>query len=77
MGEVVPPATLPPGHRCRTDDLAYVSVGDWWRDHVGHVPIQAAAALSRYQSARGCSFAEAFAALTGRDGPIILIEHWT
>ena len=36
--------SLPPGHRCRVDDLAYDSVSDWYRDHIGHVPVQAAAA---------------------------------
>jgi hypothetical protein len=65
---------LPPGHRCRTDDLAYETVGAWFDDHQGRVPIQAAAGLDRYIRTHGCTFAEAFAALTGRRGPIILIE---
>lgn len=42
------PGSLPPGHRCRVDDLAYTSVGSWWADHRGRVPIQAAAGLDRY-----------------------------
>ena len=68
------PATLPPGHRCRVDDLAYTSVGDWFADHRGRMPIQAAAGLDRYMKAHGCTFAEAFAVLTGPGGPLILIE---
>jgi hypothetical protein len=66
--------SLPPGHRCRVDDLAYTSVSDWFNDHHGRVPIQAAAGLDRYIKATGCTFAEAFAALSGKGGPIILIE---
>ena len=68
------PGSLPPGHRCRTDDLAYTSVSDWFNDHHGRVPIQAAAGLDRYMKRTGATFAEAFMALTGERGPIILIE---
>jgi hypothetical protein len=68
------PGTLPPGHRCRVDDLAYESVSDWFTDHRGHVPIQAVAGLDRHIKATGSTFAEAFAALSGKGGPIILIE---
>ena len=25
--------SLPPGHRCRVDDLAYESVSAWFHDH--------------------------------------------
>ena len=67
--------SLPPGHRCRVDDLAYDSVSDWFNDHHGRVPIQAAAALDRYVRTTGCTFAEAFTALTGKRGPIILIAE--
>jgi hypothetical protein len=69
------PETLPPGHRCRVDDLAYASLSDWFRDHRGHVPIQASAGLDRYIKATGSTFAEAFAALSRKGGPIILIEE--
>jgi hypothetical protein len=69
------PGTLPPGHRCRVDDLAYASLSDWFGDHRGHVPIQAAGGLDRYMRATGSTFAEAFAALSGKDGPIILIDE--
>ena len=65
---------LPSEHRCRVDDLAYTTVGEWFEDHHGRVPIQAAAGLSRYMKAHGCSFGEAWTALTAPDGPIILIE---
>jgi len=66
--------TLPPSHRCRVDDLRYESVLAWFEDHRGRVPIQAAHGLDRYMKAHGCTFAEAFAALTN-GGPIILIER--
>ena len=69
------PGSLPPGHRCRVDDLAYASVSDWFTDHRGRVPIQAAAGLDRYMRAKGCTFAEAFMALSGKGGPMILIEE--
>jgi hypothetical protein len=61
-------------YRCRVDDLAYTTVSDWYNDHHGRVPIQAAAGLDRYMKAKGCTLAEAFAALSGTGGPIILIE---
>jgi hypothetical protein len=65
---VLPPANLPAGHHCRVDDLTYTNVHDWYRDHVGHVPVQAAAGLDRYMRAHGCTFAEAFITLTGPRG---------
>jgi hypothetical protein len=67
--------SLPPGHRCRVDDLAYASVSDWFNDHHGRVPIQAAAGLDPYIKATGSTFAEAFAALSRKGGPIILMEE--
>jgi len=66
---------LPPEHRCRVDDLAYTNVLDWFEDHHGRVPIQAAAGLSRYIKAHGCTFAEAWTALTAPGRPIILIDE--
>ena len=69
------PGSLPPGHRCRVDDLGYPSVSGWFNDHRGRVPVQAAAGLDRFIRAKGCTFAEAFAALTGDRGPIILISE--
>jgi hypothetical protein len=69
------PGSLPPGHGCRVDDLAYQSVSAWFTDHRGRVPIQAAAGLDRYIRATGCTFAEAFTALSGKGGPIILIDE--
>ena len=74
-GYVPSPGQLPAGHRCRTDDLAYTSVSNWYRDHHGRVPIQAAAGLDRYMRQHDCTFAEAFTALTGRGGPIILLDE--
>ena len=67
--------SLPDGHRCRVDDLAYTTVSDWFNDHHGRVPIQAAAGLDRHMKRTGCTFAEAFAALSGKGGPMILIEE--
>jgi hypothetical protein len=66
---------LSPDHRCRIDDLAYTTVSKWFDDHRGRVPIQAPWALDRYIKAYGCTFAEAWTALTAPDGPIILIEE--
>jgi len=66
--------SLPAGHRCRVDDLAYDSVSAWYRDHIGRVPVQAAWGLDRYIQRNGSTFAEAFIALTN-GGPIILIEE--
>ncbi len=71
---ILPVAQLPTGHRCRVDDLAYADVGSWYRAHAGHVPVQAAWGLAQYMARHGCSFAEAFTALTGPRGPLILIE---
>lgn len=70
-----PVRPIPAGRHCATDDLGYGSVSEWWRDHRGRVPIQAAAALDRHIRSRGCTFGEAFAALSGRGGPIVLIER--
>jgi hypothetical protein len=74
-GTRMTPGTLPPGHRCRVDDLAYASLSDWFRDHRGHVPIQAVPGLDRYINATCCTFAEAFSTLSAKGGPIILIEE--
>ena len=67
--------TLPAGHRCRVDDLAYTSVSTWFQDHHGRLPIQCAVALSQYIRAHDCTFAEAFTRLTAADGPIILLNR--
>lgn len=61
-------------HDCRVDDLRYESLDAWWRDHQGRVPIQAAEALDRDVRRHRGSFGEAFAALTGHRGPIVLIN---
>ena len=71
--ESLPPGVLPPGHNCRVDDLAYPDVHAWYRDHRGHVPVQAAGALDARIRATGCTFAEAFEALLSPRGPIVLI----
>ena len=65
---------LPPDHHCRTDDLAYESVGDWYADHRGRVPVVMAWKLSEFQHEHGGTFAEAFQAFLDR-GAIILIEE--
>ena len=51
----------------------YSTVGDWWEDYRGHVPIQMAHGLSRYMDKHGCSFAEAYRALRGA-GAIVEID---
>ena len=71
---ILPVAPLPAGHRCRIDDLAYADLGSWYRAHAGRVPIQAAWGLERYTARQRCSFAEAFTALCGPGGPIVLVE---
>ena len=76
-GRLLAPATLPMGHRCRSDDLAYTDAGTWYRDHVGRVPVQAAAALERYMQAHDATFAEAFRSLAGPRGPIVLLDEST
>jgi hypothetical protein len=53
---------MPPGHPCRVDDLAYESVTDWFHDHYGRVPIQAAVGLDQHKKRTGSIFAEAFKA---------------
>jgi len=47
-------------HRCRWDDLAYGSIGEWHEAHIGLVPIQPPQLLSRLATERGLSFADAF-----------------
>lgn len=43
--QMLPAPEVPAGHRCRTDDLAYTSVGDWYRDHHGPRAVHAPAGL--------------------------------
>ena len=62
-----------PGHICRRDDPKYTSVSDWYRHHIGRVPIMMAWKLDQRMKATGETFAEAWAALHDR-GSIILIE---
>jgi hypothetical protein len=55
------------------DPLTYTTVGEWYDDYHGFVPIQMAQALSRVIAERGISFPEAYRLL--RDaGAIIEIE---
>jgi hypothetical protein len=68
------PDRLGPDHDCRRDDPRYPSVGAWWEDHRGRVPIQMAAGLDRYVREHGVSFGEAFQALLDR-GAIVLIRE--
>jgi hypothetical protein len=51
----------------------YASVGEWFRDYHGYVPIQAAAGLDRLMRQSGMSFPEAYRTLLGR-GAIIHID---
>lgn len=52
----------------------YSTVGEWYADYRGFVPIQMAHGLSRYIKQHGCTFAEAYRALRER-GAIIEIEQ--
>jgi len=70
-------------HVCRRDDPGYTSVGEWYEDHRGRVPIQAAQALSQLVRERHASFADAFRTLVDAAdafrtlvdaGALILIE---
>ncbi len=65
---------LPPGHECRRDDPLYETVGDWYREHAGRVPIQMAHGLSRYIAAHDCSFGDAWRELVDKR-VIILAEE--
>ena len=51
----------------------YTSVGDWYTDHRGYVPIQMAAGISRTMKERGLTFREAYALLLRR-GTIIHVD---
>jgi hypothetical protein len=62
-----------PEHVCRRDDPKYASVSDWYRHHIGRVPIMMAWKLDQRMKATGETFAEAWAASVDR-GSIILIE---
>lgn len=52
------------------DPPTYSSVGEWYRDYRGYVPIQMAQGLDRYMHRTGATFAEAYAAL--RDAGAII-----
>jgi hypothetical protein len=51
----------------------YTSVGEWFDDYHGYVPIQMAAALGRLTRDNGMSFPDAYRLLLGR-GAIIHID---
>ena len=55
------------------DPLTYSSVGEWFNDYRGYVPIQMAHALDRYMRRTGATFAEAYAALRSA-GAIIELD---
>ncbi len=44
----------------------YTSVGEWYTDHRGYVPIQMAAGISRTMKERGMTFREAYTYLLHR-----------
>jgi hypothetical protein len=52
------------------DPLTYTSVGEWFADYHGFVPIQMAHGLSQTMTARGLSFPDAYRLL--RDGGAII-----
>jgi hypothetical protein len=55
------------------DPLTYSSVGEWFGDYRGYVPIQMAHALDQYVRRTGANFAEAYAALRSA-GAIIELD---
>lgn len=55
------------------DPLAYATVGEWFADYHGFVPIQMAHALSRVIAERGITFPEAYRLLRGA-GAIIELQ---
>ncbi len=55
------------------DPLTYSSVGEWFSDYRGYVPIQMANALDQYVKRTGATFAEAYAALRSA-GAIIELD---
>ena len=64
---------LEPDHLCSRDDPKYLTVSDWYRHHIGRVPIIMAWKLSQRIKTTGETFAEAWTAMVG-GGSIILIE---
>jgi hypothetical protein len=61
-----------PRHELR-DPLTDSSVGEWFSDYRGYVPIQMAHALDQYVKRTGATFAEAYAALRSA-GAIIELD---
>ena len=55
------------------DVTKYKSVGEWYRDHRGRVPVQMAAALERLIRDEGLTFLQAYAKLKA-GGQIVEIE---
>ena len=58
------------------DVSKYKTVGEWYRDHRGRVPIQMAAGLDKLMKEEGLSFPEAYAKLVAA-GAIIEIDEPT
>jgi hypothetical protein len=56
------------------DPLTYTSVGEWFADYRGRVPIEMAIALDRYMKRTGRTFAEAWTALR-KKGAIIMVNE--
>jgi hypothetical protein len=55
------------------DISTYTSVGEWYEDYRGRVPVQTAAALARLMNKEGISFPEAYARLMS-EGSIIEVD---
>ena len=55
------------------DPLSYSTVGEWYRDYRGYVPIQMVQGLAQYVTRTGATFAEAYAALRSA-GAIIELD---
>ena len=58
------------------DALTYSTVGEWFADYHGYVPIQMAHGLSQYMKRTGCTFPEAYTRLVDA-GAIIEVDPVT
>jgi hypothetical protein len=56
------------------DPVSYATVGEWFADYHGYVPIQMARGLTEYMARHGCTFREAYASLR-KAGAIIEVDR--
>lgn len=73
-GEAAPRVPLGATGRPLRHFSTYTSVGDWYADYRGKVPIQMAAGLSGVMAARSLSFADAYRLLVERGAIIEIVS---